>query len=52
MFASGTAVGQLLGVPVRGGPRPPVMSGPDSSLMTTTAAASYLGLAGRDSARI
>lgn len=53
MFATDTAVGEHVGVPVRGGPRPPVMSrGPDSSLMTTAAAARYLGLAGRDSARI
>jgi hypothetical protein len=53
MFASDAAVGEHVGVPVRGGPRPPVMScGPDAAVMTTAAAARYLGLAGRDSARI
>jgi len=53
MFATGTAVGEHVGVPVRGGPRPAVMScEPDNTVMTTAAAARYLGLAGRDSARI
>jgi hypothetical protein len=51
MFARDAAVGEHVGVPVRGGP--PVMSlRPDATLMTTAAAARYLGLAGRDSARI
>src|SRR4051812_28609402 len=53
MFATDAAVGKHVGVPVRGGPRPPVMSRePDATVMTTAAAARYLGLAGRDSARI
>ena len=53
MFATDAAVGEQVGVPVRGGPRPPVMSyGPGTTVMTTATAARYLGLAGRDSARI
>jgi hypothetical protein len=53
MFPSDAAMGQQVGVPVRGGPRPPVMPcGPNTTLMTTAAAARYLGLAGCDSARI
>lgn len=53
MFASDAAVGQHVGVPLEGGSRPPVVSRePDAALMTTAAAARYLGLAGRDSARI
>jgi hypothetical protein len=53
MFVSDATVGEHVGVPVRDGPRPPMLSrGPDSSLMTTAATARYLGLAGRDSARI
>ncbi|MGH3845433.1 MAG: hypothetical protein ACRDS0_28990 [Pseudonocardiaceae bacterium] len=53
MFSNDAAVGEQVGVPVRGGPRPPVVSsGPDATLMTTAAAAHYLGLAGRDSTRI
>jgi hypothetical protein len=53
MFATDAAAGERVGVPVRGGPRPPVMSsGPDATVMTTAAAARYLGLAGPDSARI
>jgi hypothetical protein len=53
MFASDAAVGEHVGVPERGGPRPPVMScGPDTIVMTTAATARYLGLASRDSARI
>jgi len=53
MFVSDAAVGEHVGVPVRGGPRPPMVScGSDSSLMTTAATARYLGPAGRDSARI
>jgi hypothetical protein len=53
MFATDAAVGEQVGVPMRGGPRPPVMSsGPDATVMNTAAAARYLGLAGPDSARI
>jgi hypothetical protein len=52
MFARDAAVGEYVGVPVWGGPRPPVVSPEDATVMTTAAAASYLGLAGRDSARI
>jgi hypothetical protein len=53
VFATDAAVGEHVGVPVRSGPRPPVMSRePDATVMTTAAAARYLGLAGRDSARI
>jgi hypothetical protein len=53
MFTSDAAVSEHIGVPVRGGPRPPVMPRePDTAVMTTAAAARYLGLAGRDSARI
>jgi hypothetical protein len=53
VFATDAAVGEHVGVPVRGGPRPPVMSRePDATVMTTAAAARYLGFAGRDSARI
>jgi hypothetical protein len=53
MITSDATVGQHVSVPVRGGPRPPVTSRePDTTLMTTAAAARYLGLAGRDSARI
>ena len=45
--------GEHVGFPVRDGPRPPMMScGSDPTLMTTAAVARYLGLAGRDSARI
>jgi len=53
LASSDGAVGEHVGVPVRGGPRPPtVPCGPDSPVMTTAEAARYLGLAGRDSARI
>jgi hypothetical protein len=53
MFATDAAVGEHVGVPVRGGPRPPMKSRkPDATVMTTAAAARSLGLAGRDSARI
>lgn len=53
MFVRDAAVGEYVGVPVRGGPRPPVVSrGRDAAVMTTAAAAGYLGLAGRDSARV
>jgi hypothetical protein len=53
MFASDAAMVEHVELPVRGSPRPPVSRGPDTTLlMTTTAAARYLGLAGRDSARI
>ena len=34
------------------GPRPPVVSSEDAIVMTTAVAARYLGLAGRDSARV
>ena len=52
-YASDAAVGQHVGLSARGGPRPPMVSRePDATVMTTAAAARYLGLAGRDSARI